>query len=133
MAVTKRTYGMTRTNDGKPEIMTEKGWTPYPKRAAELIEFAEDHGWVVASDGLPVRINSDSDLIIAIMLIRPADETMPGFTLRAPWVCEHTSFHIGKVMYRAPRRGWRELPMLRDVHSFIRENKVNDAPVMAER
>jgi hypothetical protein len=117
-------YGKTRVKEGKTEIFTEKGWTAYPKNAVELIEFAREHGWHVASDGLPVRTNVDSDLIVAVVLVRPADDNSAGFTLRVPWVCEHTTFHIGKIVYKPARRGWKELPMLRDAYRFISENKV---------
>lgn len=118
-------YGKTRIKEDKIEIFTEKGWTPYPKNAVELVEFATERGWKVVSDGLPVRTNVDSDLIVAVMLVRPADKNTAGYTLRVPWVCEHTTFHIGKIMYKPARRGWRELPMLRDAHRFISDNAVN--------
>lgn len=118
----KNAFGLTREKNGKVEIFTEKGWTPYPPHAVALIEFATEHGWTLASDGLPVRTNMDSDLIIAVVLVRPDTDNSAGYTLRVPWVCEHTTFHVGEIVVKPSGGSWRKLPMLRDALKFIRDN-----------
>lgn len=119
----KRNYGDVRYQDGAIHIYNEKGWALYPPHATELIEFAQDRGWLLVSNGLPVRTNSDGDLIIAVTLMRLPDEHLTGISMRVSWVCEHTTFHIGKILYRVTRRPWRELRMLREARNFIHEHR----------
>lgn len=107
-------YGKVRiSTDGRTRIFTEKGWTEYPKRARDLIEFAKGHGWSIASDGLPVRTNADGDLIIAVVL------TSPLFVVRVPWVCEHTTFRLGIVLGRLHDGPWRDLKSVAAVERLI--------------
>jgi hypothetical protein len=127
MAVEKRNeYGHVRTDDdGNVTIFTEKGWTEYPPSATELIEFAGRHGWTVASNGLPVRSNSDGDIIVAVILIRPQDDHGDAYTMRVPWICEKTTFRIGRPLYKTNRHGWTDTAStLRDVQRIIFENQV---------
>ena len=127
MAVEKRNeYGHVRHGeDGKITIFTEKGWTEYPNSATELIEFAGRHGWTVASNGLPVRSNSDGDIIVAVFLTRPQDDHGDAYAVRVPWICEKTTFRLGRPLYKTNRHGWTDTAStLRDVQRIIFENPV---------
>ncbi len=127
--IQRNTYGDVRETDSGKTIFTEKGWTPYPKGAADLIAFARERGWTVISDGLPVRTNADGDLIVAVLLTRSAGPTLDGktslgYTLRVPWVCQHTTFRVGSIVVKAHRRGWRDIPSLTAAQGFIHEHLV---------
>lgn len=127
--IQRNTYGDLREKDGKTLIFTEKGWTAYPKGALDLIAFAGQHGWTVESNGLPVRTNTDGDLIVAVILSRPAGTTLDGkpslgYTLRVPWVCQHTTFRVGSIVLKAHRRGWRDVSSLTSALSFIHDHLV---------
>lgn len=111
-------YGQVRRLAGKVTIFTEKGWTPYPKGAAELIEFATGHGWKIESDGLPVRTNRHGDLIIAVILYSPR------YIVRVPWVCQHTTFRLGPVLGKPHGGPWRDLKSVAAVQRLITENAV---------
>lgn len=127
--IQRNAYGDLRRAAGEIQIFTEKGWTSYPKAATELIELAKRHGWTIKSPGLPVRTNADGDLIIAVLLWRPAGlrnggEQSPGFDLRVPWVCQHTVFRLGTIVVKPVRRTWREVPSLTAAQTLIREHSV---------
>lgn len=127
MATEKRNeYGHVRHGeDGKVTIFTEKGWTDYPSSAKELVEFAKLHGWTIKSNGLPTRSNRDGDIIVAVILVRRPDADGDGFEVRVPWICEKTTFRIGRPLYKTNRHGWTDTAStLRDVQRIIFSNPV---------
>ncbi len=114
---------------GGYQIFTEKGWTPYPKGASEIISYAVSYGWDVISNGLPCRSNGDGDVIVAVRLRRPpgwrpGGLSSPGFEVRVPWVCEHTAFRVGTIVFKPIRRGWRELKSVTALQIMIRDHAV---------
>lgn len=129
-AFTGNRYGDLRDDGiGGYQIFTEKGWTPYPKGATEIISFAVSNGWEVISNGLPCRSNVDGDVIVAVRLRRspgwrPGGQSSPGFEIRVPWICEHTAFRLGPIMVKPLRRGWREVKSLTALQIMIRDHAV---------
>lgn len=123
-------YGDLREDGiGGYQIFTEKGWTAYPRGASEIMSFAVNHGWTVISNGLPTRSNMDGDVIVAVRLrrppgYRPGGLSSPGFEVRVPWVCEHTTFRLGTILYKPIRRGWREHKSLTALQVMISEHSV---------
>lgn len=129
-----REIGTVERDGPMVHVWTMRGWTWYPNEAFELAKFAKDNGWGV-DYGIPsgnvLRMNSDLDLVIPVLIGREAGPTVRdmeslAYLFRIEWVCEARGgkFKLSSHIYKTNVHGWVDIPSMAAIRKIISQHPV---------